>query len=378
MKRQLLSFIILSSAFIKADAVWIKTPVITGEQVNNGNVTITWSPAEAGEDVTYYEVLIYKLHKAKSPETLTLLDTDFDYIESTGTMQKHEYGKAFLYDEIKDAPGWFIKSPMYMGKAIGIDGFMNYPGFDNEDVFGGAYILSPQLDLSKVKDKSIRIQCDMAHEAQSVVGAVALYTYSFEEGFLPGYDIVNGETKYHEDLSGTQWKPIDETLYGDRWCENSRLSITTATGSYSSLWIDNLKVTVELDEGDQIPLAAEQHDVHDNTFTINTSDDTYAYQIRAVFIDPSDNSFRAYSQYTDMKLIGIGTGINNITHNANEANAKINGNTLTVTNAEQQDVTIFTTDGKTIHSGTGNVSLTVKANGIYIVKIGNKVIKLAQ
>lgn len=84
-----------------------------------------------------------------------------------------------------------------------------------------------------------------------------------------------------------------------------------------------MKVTVGLAKGDKMPIPAQQFTVTDgNSITIDTSDNTdndsyYAYQVRTVYMDPSDGAFRAYSQYTDMKLIGEPLSVKSVTDNSN-------------------------------------------------------------
>lgn len=323
MKKLLLSAALLAATFTSANAEWLQVPVITGEQVNKDNVMITWTPV-TDPDCTYiYEVLVYKMHKANADEYITLLDENFDYIESTGTMQDYEHGKGYVWDEIKNAPGWTVKSPTYMNGAIGYDAWMNYAGNDNDDIFAGAYILSPQLDLSNVTSRNVRVECKMAQMGHSSTGVITIYTWSQDLGMQPDYSIVGGQLNMINDLTNTGWKDVDVMLHGDKWCSNSRISITSPAQCYSPIWVDDLKVTVGLAKGDKMPIPAQQFTVTDgNSITIDTSDNTdndsyYAYQVRTVYMDPSDGAFRAYSQYTDMKLIGEPLSVKNVTDNSN-------------------------------------------------------------
>ena len=318
MKKLLLSVAMLSAAFTSVNAEWLKVPELTGEQVNKNNVVITWTPVTDPDCQYIYEVLVYKLHKAKEAETVTLLDENFDYIESTGTMTDYEHGKGYVWDEIKNAPGWTVKSPVYMNGAIGYDCWMNYSGNDNDDIFAGAYILSPQLDLSDVDKFAIRVQCKMAQMKYSSTGAIALYTWNDDGLLQPDYTIVKGQLNYIDGLVNTGWKDVDLTLHGDGWAANSRLSITSPSNCYNPIWIDDLKVTVDLKEGEKLPIPAQQFTVTDgNSLTLDTSDNNdadsyYAYQVRTVYMDPSDGAFRAFSKYTDMKIIGQTSSVKNV------------------------------------------------------------------
>lgn len=311
----------LSMALCGAQAEWLTPPTLTGEQVGKDNVVITWTPV-TDPDCTYiYELLVYKMHKATADETLSLLDENFDYISSTGTMQDYEHGKGYVWDEVKNAPGWTVKSPVYMNGAIGYDCWMNYSGNDNDDIFAGAYILSPQLDLGDVESYAVRVQCKMAQMKYSSTGAIALYTYSDDGLLSPDYSIAKGQLYYIENLTNTSWKDVDVTLVGDKWCTNSRISITSPSGCYNPIWVDDLKVSVDLKAGDKLPVPVKQITVTDgNSLTLDTSDNTdadsyYAYQVRTVYMDPDDGSFRAFSKYTDMKIIGKTTAVRNVTDN---------------------------------------------------------------
>lgn len=375
MKKITLLFLLLFS-FSCVNAYWLDVPVLTSEQIKDGKLTISWT---VGEGVDYYEILLFKKYKVAETDSLVLFDSNFDYVESTGTMKEHENPyPSILWQEVPGFPGWTVRNPVFMDKAMGIDAFMNFEGSDNDDPFGAAYILSPEYDLTAVKDQSLHIQCDMANEASSVSGGLALYTFSYEEDFTPGYSLVPGQMVICDNLSNQKWKHFESSLKGDMWCNNTRMSVYGR--GYSSLWIDNLKVSVVLEAGNEMPIPVKQIEVKDTVCTIDMSelaesDKYYAYQIRAVDLY-SDNSINAYSQYSKMKYVGVASGIQDMEQEENSAIINCMDGMLRISDAEGMSVTVTTLDGSVIYNGIGDVTIPVSC-GFYIVKVGNKVVKIA-
>lgn len=161
------------------NAVNLCTPVITSQTVEDGKVTIEWSYDNSVDDATHFQVTVYKMHKATQEEKFVLTKSDFDYIYASDeyTMNHHEY-RGTQWAQVEENPGWWVKSPTFMNKSIGTDTFMNYAGSDNDDIFSGSYMISPDYDLSNVTDKTFYINAHIAKEADSVQGGWAIWTWN--------------------------------------------------------------------------------------------------------------------------------------------------------------------------------------------------------
>ena len=146
-----------------AQAYWMPTPEITSEVSENGKTTIEWTYDDS-EVCTYFQVIVYKMHKAQEDGRFVLASSDFSHIESEGTINNHQERGA-LWDYLPDNPGWWVRSPLYMGNAMGIDTFNYFAGSDNSDIFGGAYMVSPDYDLTNLSDKTVNVSASLAAEA---------------------------------------------------------------------------------------------------------------------------------------------------------------------------------------------------------------------
>lgn len=169
MKKNLLTLAMLACA-AGAYAYWLPTPVITSEKRGDGKVDITWDYDTEHEDarLSHFVVTVYKMHRATADENFILAATDFDYIESKGTMKKSEERGA-NWDQVFSCPGWWVRFPKYMEKAMGIDAFMYFQGSgDMDTAFIGAYMMSPDYDLSNVTEKKLNVKAQLG-DRKSVV-----------------------------------------------------------------------------------------------------------------------------------------------------------------------------------------------------------------
>ena len=383
--KKLLLATLCAGAMIPAKAMFMRpAPEMLTETKEDGKVTVTWKN-DTDEKITNYHVVVYKKHKATAPERFTLAETDFNYIESAGTLTKHEERGAG-WDYLPDCPGWYVKSPLYMNQAMGIDTFNNFVGSDNSDIFGGAYMLSPDYDLLGVDaaNRKIYVSCSLAKEAESVTGGFALYTWSDDWWSEANYDYkpVEGHDHHYSDLSSTKFQDYEEVCEPQIFVNRTRLSFYGK--GYSSIWIDKFKVDVELGADDEIGYAAELHVLEAqegvNTFTIDTSADTdndyvYGYIIRTVRMDFDDSrnltTMRFISPCPQVHKIGDEfVGIDEVGADADTA--------LKVTAAEGMitvegvdaatPVEVFDLAGRKVAAGTAAAPIAVGAKGVLVVK----------
>ncbi|NPD91277.1 CARDB domain-containing protein [Xylanibacter muris] len=80
------------------------------------------------------------------------------------------------------------------------------------------------------------------------------------------------------------------------------------------------------------------------------------------------------SKISDIITVSVANGINGIA--ANAANISVSKQTITVTNAEGENVSVHTMDGKTVYNAEGATVTNIRVeNGVYIVKVGKNVVK---
>ena len=283
----LLSALVAGSVMTASAVLMLPEPKLTGEHVSDGKVRITWEFSSEDAPDPYFQVVVYKMHKAAAEENFVLAETDFGYIESEGTMKKHQ-DRGAIWDCLPDCPGWYVKFPLYMNGALGIDAFQYFPGSDNDDIFGGAYLISPDYDLSNVRDNSVKIEASLGREASSVTGGFCLWTFNTDwwDDKNIDYKPIREHDHHYETLDNEQFNPFAETCQADEYMERTRVMFYGK--GRSAYWIDSFRVSADMAPGDSIAYGASLHRVDGQTeFTIDTSADTendytYGYEVRAI------------------------------------------------------------------------------------------------
>lgn len=402
MKKTLLSLALISSGILGANAYWLPNPVITSEKIEGDKATIEWTYDSNIEMNTGFQVIVYKMHKATAEERFVLASADFMDIESTGTLSSHEERGA-LWDYVKGAPGWIVRCPLYMNNAMGIDAFSYYAGSDNSDIFGGAYMVSPDYDLTKVSSNVLEVKAQLANEATSVTGGFAIWAWNTNWNDLTNIDYkpIYGMDYHYSDLSSYNWKDVEESAifpdvndYTDQddideimgICSNRTRVMFYGTG-FSAYWINNFEVAANLQAGDMIDYAAEMHKVEGNSFVIDLSKDTendyvYAYEVRSILEEYDDyreiTTLRAinYPYNTPKNVFGQLTGIEDVTLEESNVAITTDGNNIIIKGAEGLDAQVYTTAGACVYNGPADRAINL-AGGIYIVKAGQKTAKVA-
>ena len=386
----LLTSLALCSALSAGAVLMLPKPVIVSQTVNEGSVDIEWTYDAEKEPCSHFQVIVYKMHRADAPERFVLAHSDFDFLENDGTMKKHKE-LAAIWDCFDSMPGWYAKFPVYMNQALGIDANQYFAGSDNDDIFGGSYFLSPDINMVGVSDKTLHISADLAREASSVTGGFAVYTWDTDwwDDKNIDYKFLKEHVHEYEDLDNEKWtRHSEECVLTDipETADLSRTRIAFYGSGHSAYWIDNLEVAVNLAVGDQVDYAASvtKLDKDARTFTIDTSADTenettYAYQIRAIKEDYDDyrdiTTIRFVSHLSDKTLIkesGIGdivTPSDNISINTVDGRIIIRG-------ADDMTAEVYSISGQKVYCGSAAEAITLAAKGIYVVKVGDKTAKV--
>lgn len=376
-------------ASLAANAVLLPTPVVQNATRNeDGTITINWTYDNSVEDCTNFVITFFKKHTATEQENFILAKTGFDNIESTGTMKKHQ-DKGAIWDIIPDMHGWMSKFPLYMEGALGIDTFNYFAGADNNDIFGGAYFVSPDYDLSKVADPKVHVEADLANEAVSVTGGFAMYTYSTDwwDEKNVDYKSVPGQDFHYDNLSNTNWNTYSEDLVPNEFSNRTRICFYGR--GKSALWLDNITVSVNLEPQDIVDYCAASVEVDKDvrSYTFNPADiapesaddELYAFQIRAIYYD-----YDSYRDVTTIRHCGNMeekhefdySGINEaITPDSDIRIAANNGN-IYISGAEGMTADVYNVAGERVFSGNAANTISLDTKGIYIVKVGKKTAKV--
>lgn len=400
MKKLLLSAFLLTGAFSANAVYWLPTPEITSETTDaNGNVTITWSYDDATEPCTYFQVIVYKMHKAQEAETFRLAGTDFSYIESNGTQERSEERGA-TWDYLPDNPGWWVKFPKYMNQAMGIDSFQYFYGSDNADEFGGAYMISPDYDLSHLTKGELNVYANLGHEALSVSGGFCLWAFNtnWYDPNNVGYKPIRTNDFHYTDLDANTWKEVEEVtefptaegvfdpdvLDEINGMQTSRSRLLFYGSGYSTYWINSFTVDADMEPGDMVDYGASLHNVTEKSFTIDTSADTasdyvYAVEVRAVRQDFDDYRnidyirFTNYPYSTPRHVLEAYAGVKSVTENAEKPQIVVEGRNIALKGAKTME--IYDATGTCHYEGSA-ATATALGTGIYIVKADNNTFKV--
>ncbi|MCM1067680.1 MAG: T9SS type A sorting domain-containing protein [Muribaculaceae bacterium] len=401
MKKTLLCLACATLGVASANAYWLSTPVITSETKEDGKVKIEWTYDDSEEPCNAFEVIVYKMHKATADEHFVLASTDFSHIESKGTItSSEEHGNQ--WDNIPGCPGWWAKFPLYMDKALGIDTYLYFSGSDNSDVFGGAYLVSPDYNLSGMGDKTITVKASLAAETTSVSGGFAVWAWNtnwFDEKNID-YKPVYNLDKHYTTLAQAKFKDFEEVLsfpnesdFTDpddldeirAYCHD-RTRVMFYGNGYAAYWINSFEVSAELEAGDMVDYGASMHRVKENSFVIDTTGDTdtdyvYAYEVIAVVEEHHDfydtDNVRAinYRYNTPKHVIGELAGVEDVVVSEADFTITTAGGAIIINGAEGLNAQVFSTSGACVYSGSASVPVSL-TSGIYIVKVGNKTAKV--
>lgn len=401
MRKLLLASSLILGGILGAHAVaWSPSPVVTEETVGKDGVTVSWSYDDSEFRADLFQVIVYKMHKASKAENFVLAQTSFDDIESTGTLKKHEERGA-TWDFIPDCPGWWAKFPVYMQGAMGIDAFQYFSGSDNADIFGGSYLVSPDYDLSRVANPAIKVEAKLANEETSVTGGFALYAWNtnWSDPRNIDYKPIYNNDKHYTDLANTSWATKSETLvfpdpadYTDpdlieevQGIDRSRTRLVFYGSGYSAFWIDDIKVSIDLQPGDMVDYGAAINEVKGNTFTIDTSADTpddytYAYEIRPLWLEHDDYRdvttirFTNYAYSSPRHVIGGFSGIDEIEAPASKVQIAARNGRITISGAEGP-AQVFNIAGQQVYNGPADAPIALE-RGVYIVMAGGSTAKI--
>ena len=396
MNKVLLTLGLATLGVSNAFAYWLATPVITSQKIEDGKVTIEWSYDSSVEQCNDFQVIVYKKHRAQKDENYVLAKTDFGYLESTGTMEKHEERGA-IWDYVVDCPGWWVKRPLYMQNAMGIEAFSYFAGSDNDDIFGGAYMVSPDYDLTDLSDPTLTVTAQLANEASSVSGGFCIWAWNtnwWDPNNIDYKPLTPYNLDFHYDLSSYNWKDVSEFCVFPESVDYedpeeleevngicmSRARVMFYGVGYSTYWVNGFNVSVDMKKGETVDYGASQHFTKENTFTIDTSGDTeddwvYAYEVRAIYWDYDDyrdvTTVRAINYpYTHPKyIISETSGIENTVIPEKNFKIRASKGSIAIEGAEGEKVNVYSTSGACIFEGTGDNVISAES-GIYIVRVG--------
>ncbi|MBE6346313.1 MAG: hypothetical protein E7067_03725 [Lentimicrobiaceae bacterium] len=341
---------------------YMPVPTILPEtNVTENSFTANWEAIEGADE---YNFFLYTEHTAATDETYNLYNLNFNDIESSGTEDAPEVPEEgdFVYNS------WYSYLHVFINGALGISG-------EGTAYYDYSYISSPEMDLSSDDGKATLTVKLKAHAGD----AMELFLYSAEKGGY--YDVVYDEyfsaendewNEYTFELEGgTEFSIIELWYYG-----------------YGYLYIDDIKVTQNLKAGDIKSLLINDQLTTENSIDVvideaYKNDKTYykLYGIKYIYAyDPYyDEYYMAggiTSDFTEPRYSPTNeVGVNDM-EATSSASAYFNNGVLNVFNPDNDIVSVYNVNGVCLFNAQMNGSTqTDFAKGLYIVKVGDKVMK---
>lgn len=329
--------------------------------ITDTSFTANWQAIEGADE---YNVFFYLEHTAESDETFNLADFNFNDIASEGTEDNPvipEEGD-YVYNS------WYTYLHVFIDGAIGLSG-------EGSEYWDYSYMSSPELDLSSDNGNvtiSFRAKAE-AGENFDIFLYSADYDGYYEEADYQAFTTENDQwNEYTFELTGGKESSIIELYYY----------------GMNFLYIDDLKVSQNLSKGEVKTVLLQDILTQDTSidFVIDEkyrNDDTFykLYAIKYVYAyDPSWDEYYITggitSDFTEPRYSPTNSiGINDIDVQS-AAHAYFSNEQLYIFNPDNEIVSVYNINGVCLYNATANGAISLDIpNGIYIVKIGGKVIK---
>lgn len=338
---------------------YIPAPTVLPEtNVTNSGFTANWSPIDGVDDYYFY---LYATHTAQIEETYSFVDYDFSDIVSDGTTSSPEVSESFSFEY----GSWYIFMPVFINRAIGISGM-----YSNEEYYG--YLTSPEYNLS-ANNGTFEISCALKG---STGDEVEINLYNSNGDIADSKAFALGDNNWGDYTftmrGGDEYSMIEIVYYGR-----------------DNLFIDNLKVYQDLATGDKVTNPIIQRLSSSTSFDVNIQEyyraDELYYQLYSVkYIYSYDSEYgeyyvsnAMYSDLTDPCYVTLSTENVKDIETQSPAYAYFNEGQLNIINPENEMVYVYNINGVCVYRDMTNGSVELGlAKGAYIVKIGNKVIKV--
>ena len=366
----------------------LEAPVLKDvTNLDRNKYTAEWSTVPSAERYNY---IAYYDRKADKTGEFVVTNEDFTGVKDadgnlTGwTKEDPNPGSydSYYIPELKQA-GW--KGTQYAPYTdyICLDGWQYY--HNHQD----AGLISPELDMSKDGGKftvnvklagasTIAIDENNNEFTAYTQAAFALFNYNETTCDYEQAELIYPEG-YPKAVNG-DWKNF--TI---NFTKGSKRSIIGIYAVYADehLYLDDLKITQKYQAGESLndPFIFRrwlQEPKVDITIPAFVGKSDVSHRVTAFKTNSDRNVKKQYveSKFSELKKVGTANGISNI--GLSKAVVKMEGNNVYVNNINGENVQIYTLDGQLVYNNKGekNIRVALTQHGAYIVKVGNKTIKL--
>ena len=367
----------------------VETPTFNDDAtITDGKLSASWNTVPTAERYNYqvaakkvaqedgeFEVSYLWMRGAQYPATVENADIIYwkDYADY------HTYDRG--YPIIHGQAGWRTTHYAIYHDALVLDGFWTTNGSD-------AGLISPEFDLSK-DGGNITLDLRLAGEAYTALDqpyyphcSVALFNYDKEKDDYVQDELVviDGLTADWQDVTAKFTKGTEHTIIG-----------VYATYTPTNLYIQSLKLKQNCKAGDYYydPFYYGSF-LEDNKVEVEVP---YRYngmdiyqQVQSVRVKKAAASQYESNEYLESKLSDYSCALTNVQTGVKETSVSLSGATvkveagkLVVNNPDKAAVYIYNAAGAVVDgdtTGASTVNFDIPAHGTYIVKAGNKSVKV--
>lgn len=339
-------------------------PVLFEEtNITDNSFTANW---EAVDGADSYTLDLYAQHTATGDETYYYSELNFNDVTSTGTYEAPE----IVVEMAMDYNEWYIYMPALINEAIGVTGqYVNYNQY--------GFVQSPVLNLTSDDGK-----VNISFKAYGNVNdEMEINLFSAANGY---YDIASSETVK---IENTGWNEYSADLTnGD---VDSYIVIKYLGSGY--MYFDDITLSQQITEG-EVKVNRIQSTETESTSLDIIVDEKYAndilfYQLHATqYVWATDDYTgeeyimgEIISDYTEPRMAPTNpTGIEYMEMES-KVYAYFSNGQLNAINPENEIVSVYNINGTCIYNSNINGLLPMNFNnGIYIVKIGSKTMKVVK
>ena len=330
-------------------------------RVTSNSFVANW---EGVEYANTYQVNVYRKHTAKADEAYTLADTDCDVFSSTGTIENPErLSGAFVFGSASGAFDWYISMAAAIDGGIGMDNIYS-------DIMGNSYMYSQMYDLTGSNGKATFEFTLASPDATTAVVSIAKLLDNNRLQPIESFDI---------EVTKEMTKHTVEFTKGTDYC---CVLVEMRNGSF--LIFDDFKLTMDLQAEKSIEIGITNALLQDPNATsaeftrIDFNNDRISYDVLAAMVYPTLSSPLVSELSNRIEVEDISSVEN--TENVS-ASAYVEGGVLYVENPNAEKVEVYNLSGVRIfadNSGAYKVNTNLDANGVYIVRVGDKAIKVVR
>lgn len=347
---------------IEISACSLSTPTFTEEtNITDNSFTANW---ESVDEADSYIFRLYAQHTAAADEIYYYADNDFSDVISEGTIESPEV----VAEMAMDYNNWYIYMPALINGSIGVTG--QYSVYNQYGL-----MQSPVLDLTS--DNGNVVVSFTAYGPS--MDELSISLFSNADGY---YDIASNKTVA---LEGEGWNEYTVELSGGM--EDSYIEIKYLGSGY--VYFDDLKLSQNISEGEVKVNNIQTDEIETASLDVvvdeKYADDILFYQLQAVKYVWATDEYTGeeyivgeiLSELTEVRYAPTnGLDVNDVDMMSEEF-AYFNDGQLNIYNPNNLAVFVYNINGVCVYSSNNNGTARRYFNdGIYIVKIGEKTMKI--